>query len=129
MLSIEKGIIFESKERLEFISDLAKKVGKNSLILFSDVKNGYGKMIQSKLLEWNPNTFYIDGEVDSKDRDRFLKILENPNDCTLFEFDDVTIKVHQYSLVELSNGKSKLAKDITLDDDVSDNWIKINAGL
>jgi len=83
MLSIEKGIIFESKERLEFISDLAKKVGKNSLILFSDVKNGYGKMIQSKLLEWNPNTFYIDGEVDSKERDRFKDILESQNDVIL----------------------------------------------
>jgi superfamily II DNA or RNA helicase len=83
MLAIEKGIIFDSKDRLDFISDLAKKFGKNSLILFSDVKNGYGKMIQSKLLEWNPNTFYIDGEVDSKERDRFKDILESQNDVIL----------------------------------------------
>ncbi len=83
MLAIEKGIIFESKERLDFISDLAKKFGKNSLILFSDVKNGYGKMIQAKLLEWNPNTFYIDGEVDSKERDRFKDILESQDDVIL----------------------------------------------
>ncbi len=77
MLAIEKGIIFESKERLDFISDLAKKLGKNTLILFSDVKNGYGKMIQKKLLEWNQNTFYIDGEVDSRDRDQFKEVLES----------------------------------------------------
>jgi superfamily II DNA or RNA helicase len=77
MLSIEKGIIFESKERLDFISDLVKKFEKNSLILFSDVKNGYGKLIQSKILEWNPDTFYIDGEVDSVDRDRFKDVLES----------------------------------------------------
>jgi len=83
MLAIEKGIIFESKERLDFISDLAKKFGKNSLILFSDVKNGYGKMIQTKLLEWNPNTFYIDGEVDSKDRDKFKDVLESQDDVIL----------------------------------------------
>jgi superfamily II DNA or RNA helicase len=83
MLAIEKGIIFDSSERLDFISDLAKKFGKNSLILFSDVKNGYGKMIQSKLLEWNPNTFYIDGEVDSKERDRFKDILESKDDVIL----------------------------------------------
>ena len=83
MLAIEKGIIYESQERLEFISDLAKKVGKNTLILFSDVKNGYGKLIQSKLLEWNTNTFYIDGEVDSKDRDRFKEILEAQNDVII----------------------------------------------
>ena len=83
MLAIEKSIIFDSKERLDFISDLAKKFGKNSLILFSDVKNGYGKMIQSKLLEWNPNTFYIDGEVDSKERDKFKEILESQDDVIL----------------------------------------------
>lgn len=83
MLAIEKGIIFDSKERLDFISDLAKKVGKNSLILFSDVKNGYGKAIQSKILEWNPNTFYIDGEVDSRDRDRFKETLEAHNDVII----------------------------------------------
>ncbi len=83
MLAIEKGIIFDSKERLTFISDLTQKFGKNSLILFSDVKNGYGKMIQAKLLEWNPNTFYIDGEVDSKERDRFKAILEAQDDVIL----------------------------------------------
>lgn len=77
MLAIEKGIIFESKERLDFISDLVRKFEKNSLILFSDVKNGYGKLIQSKLLEWNPDTFYIDGEVDSLDRDKFKEVLES----------------------------------------------------
>ena len=76
MLNIEKGIIFDSKERLDFISDLVKKFDKNSLILFSDIKNGYGKLIQSKILEWNENTFYIDGEVDSSDRDRFKEVLE-----------------------------------------------------
>jgi superfamily II DNA or RNA helicase len=83
MLSIEKGIIFDSTERLDFINDLAKKFGKNSLILFSDIKNGYGKRIQAKLLEWNPNTFYIDGEVDSKERDRFKDILEAQDDVIL----------------------------------------------
>ena len=83
MLAIEKGIIFESKERLDFISDLIKKFGKNSLVLFSDVKNGYGKMIQNKLLEWNSNTFYIDGEVDSKERDQFKEILESQDDVIM----------------------------------------------
>lgn len=83
MLAIEKGIIFESIERLDFINDLAKKFGKNSLILFTDIKNGYGKIIQSKLLEWNPNTFYIDGSVDSSDRDKFKEILESQNDVII----------------------------------------------
>ncbi len=77
MLEIEKNIIFESQERLNFINSIAKKVNKNTLILFSDVKNGYGKILHQKLLEWNPNTFYIDGEVDSSERDCYKKIMES----------------------------------------------------
>jgi len=76
MLAIEKDIIFESRERLDLINTLVKKLGKNTLVLFSDVKNGYGKKIQQKLLEWNPNTFYIDGEVDSSLRDNYKEIME-----------------------------------------------------
>lgn len=76
MLNIERGFIFESAERLDFINSLVKKLGKNTLILFSDIKNGYGKKIHQKLKEWNENTFYIDGEVESSDRDRFKDIME-----------------------------------------------------
>jgi superfamily II DNA or RNA helicase len=76
MLAIERAFIFESRERLDFINSLVQKFGKNSLILFSDVKNGYGKKIQQKLLEWNTNTFYIDGEVESTDRDDFKQRME-----------------------------------------------------
>lgn len=83
MLSIERGFIFENKERIDFISNLVKKLGKNTLILFSDVKNGYGKKIQQKLLEWNENTFYIDGEVESENRDEFKDMMESSNDVII----------------------------------------------
>ena len=83
MLAIERGFIFESKERLDFINSLVQKLGKNTLILFSDVKNGYGKRIQSKLLEWNENTFYIDGEVESSDRDLYKDSMETQNDVII----------------------------------------------
>jgi superfamily II DNA or RNA helicase len=75
MLSIERGFLFESKERLDLISNLVKRLGKNTLILFSDVKNGYGKKIQSALLEWNQHTFYIDGGVESTDRDQYKAVI------------------------------------------------------
>lgn len=83
MLSIERGFIFESKERLDFISTLLQRISKNTLVLFSDVKNGYGKKIQQKLLEWNPNTFYIDGEVESADRDSYKDIMEAQNNVII----------------------------------------------
>jgi superfamily II DNA or RNA helicase len=76
MLDIEKRIIFETPTRIEFISNLVKKFEKNTLILFSDIKNQYGIRIAQKLKEWNPNTFYIDGETDSSDRDSYKKTME-----------------------------------------------------
>ena len=83
MLAIEKGFIFESKDRLNYINDLVKSFGKNTLILFSDVKHGYGKRIQEKLLEWNPNTFYIDGGVESSNRDIFKDTMEEKHDVVI----------------------------------------------
>jgi superfamily II DNA or RNA helicase len=83
MLAIERGFIFDSKARLDFIGELIRKLEKNTLILFSDVKNGYGKKIQQKLLEWNPNTFYIDGEVESESRDQYKDIMESQNDVII----------------------------------------------
>jgi type I site-specific restriction endonuclease len=76
MLSIEKGIIFDSVARLNFISDLVKKFDNNSLILFSDVKNQYGKRICNKIREWNKDTFYIDGGVETEDREMYKDAME-----------------------------------------------------
>jgi superfamily II DNA or RNA helicase len=83
MLAIEKDIIFESQERLNLINNLVKKLGKNTLILFSDIKNEYGKKIYQKLLEWNPNTFYIDGEVKSQERDSYKNTMEAQDDVII----------------------------------------------
>lgn len=83
MLEIEKGIIFDSEERLEFISRLIKKLGQNTLILFSDVKNEYGLRVSNKLKEWNNNTFYIDGETDNSDREEFKDIMESNDDVII----------------------------------------------
>lgn len=76
MLTIEKGIIFDSIERLNLISSMVKKFGKNTLILFSDVKNEYGRNICNKLKEWNKDTFYIDGGIESDQRDEFKDAME-----------------------------------------------------
>jgi superfamily II DNA or RNA helicase len=123
MLSIERGFIFESKARLNFISDMVKKFGKNTLILFSDVKNGYGKAIQSTLLEWNSNTFYIDGEVESLDRDQFKNEMEKSNVNIEFTFGQTVISVSEDELIPLENGTSKSARNVTQEDNVSDLWI------
>lgn len=83
MLSIEKKFIYESQERLDFISKLVKKLGKNTLVLFSDVKNGYGKAIQESIFEWNPRTYYIDGGVESDVRDTYKADMENEDNVVI----------------------------------------------
>lgn len=126
MLEIEKGIIFDSKERLNFLNRFIKKLGKNTLILFSDVKNEYGKMIADNLKAWNKNTFYVDGSVDADDREEYIEIMENPNHFTILKFDKFSIKINQFVRVKLSDDSYKLAKDITSNDDIDDSWIKEN---
>jgi superfamily II DNA or RNA helicase len=76
MLTLEKGIIFESKERLDLMSRMIQKFGKNTLILFSDIKNEYGKNICKKLQEWNRDTYYIDGGIESDQRDEYKDAME-----------------------------------------------------
>ncbi len=76
MLTLEKGIIFESKERLDLMSRMIQKFGKNTLILFSDIKNEYGKNICKKLQGWNRDTYYIDGGIESEQRDEYKDAME-----------------------------------------------------
>jgi len=83
MLEIEKQIIFDSDERLNFISRLTKKFGKNTLILFSDIKNEYGVRIYDSIKAWNENTFYIDGGIDTSDRELAKNTLESHDDVII----------------------------------------------
>ena len=76
MLEVEKGIIFDSHKRLAFLNKLIQKFDKNTLILFSDIKNEYGLNLSKSLLEWNPNTFYIDGGVETVDREKYKEAME-----------------------------------------------------
>lgn len=77
MLGIEKSIIFDSEERIQFISRFVKKLGKNTLILFSDIENGYGTRISDAIRSWNDNTYYIDGSIKNSDREIYKDTMES----------------------------------------------------
>lgn len=83
MSQLEKKFIIESSDRLEFISSFINKLGKNTLILFSDVKNEYGQDICNKLKEWNPHTFYIDGSIKASVRDEYKNLMESQNNVII----------------------------------------------
>jgi len=83
MFEIERKYLWKNKYRLNFISSFTKALNKNTLILFSDVKHGYGKSLFDAINGWNDNTFYIDGDVEIKDREFFKHMMETTNDTII----------------------------------------------
>lgn len=78
LLNLEKDIVRENRKRLVFICDMITKSTKNSLVLFSDVKNDYGRKIYNYLKENTDKTiFYIDGGTSAENRDYFKKQMED----------------------------------------------------
>jgi len=79
----ERSFIISYEPRIDFISEFVKKLQGNTLILYINVKDSYGKRICDRIKEWNPNTYYIDGGVDLSDRDDFQKVMESESGVTL----------------------------------------------
>lgn len=84
MYHIEMKLIRECQARIDFISRLTNKLGKNTLILFNDVQGEYGMLLTAKLQE-NPDrqTYYIAGNISNKERDRFKAIMEANDNVTI----------------------------------------------
>lgn len=77
---IEQKLVISSQKRLEWIISYTKKLFGNTLILFKDVKNEYGKKIYSLLNSYffgtNNKVFYIDGSTEIELREKYKKIIE-----------------------------------------------------
>lgn len=79
--NLEKNIARESKTRFKYITQMIAKTTKNSLVIFSDIQNSYGRKIYQYLKENTDKTvFYIDGDVDTKYRDYAKESMENDNE-------------------------------------------------
>jgi superfamily II DNA or RNA helicase len=72
----EKDFIQNSDKRLEFIKKLVDKCDTNTLLLFHTIE--YGTKIFNKLKEELPDKdfYYIDGEVNNKQREIIKKEME-----------------------------------------------------
>ena len=78
LLSLEREIALNSKARFKFITDLISKSTKNSLVLFSNVKDQYGKKIFEHLKEHSDKQcFYVDGSVQQDNRSYYKREMEN----------------------------------------------------
>jgi len=84
ILALEKNIAIQSKARFDFVMKLAKSTSKNTLILFSNIKDQYGKKMYNWLREnTDKMCFYVDGSVSQDHRDFFKKQMEEGEDRIL----------------------------------------------
>lgn len=77
LLNLEKETARDSRKRFNFICDMISKSTKNSLVLFADIKNSYGRNIYNWLRENTEKTvYYIDGGTSSENRDYYKSKME-----------------------------------------------------
>ena len=77
LLNLEKDIVRTSRKRLLYICGMITKSTKNSLVLFSDIKNEYGRTIFNWLKEnTDKNVYYIDGGTKNENREYYKQQIE-----------------------------------------------------
>jgi hypothetical protein len=122
----EKKYAHQSDKRLGFISNLISKCTNNTLLLFHTIENGQRIFNRLKSDIQDKEFFYIDGEVSGRKREEIKKQMEITKkqvEYTILNFGDFEIEVKSDFQILLSNGKYKIAKEITKDDDIDDNFI------
>lgn len=79
MFALERKVIIENKERLDFVVDVISNVTENSLVLFHNIKDGYGRQMFDKLNEMLPKKyqiFYVDGNTTQKLRNFYIESMD-----------------------------------------------------
>ena len=78
ILSLEKNVVLKSRNRFNFIMKLASSTSKNTLMLFSNVKDQYGKRMYDWIRENTDKTcFYVDGSTSREHREFYKKEMES----------------------------------------------------
>lgn len=112
LLNLEKDIIRENRKRLVYVSETIARSTKNSLVLFSDIKNEYGRNIFNYLKEnTNKTVYYIDGGTKAENRDYFKKQMEDNENIIIVASIGVfseginILNVHNIFIVESSKSE------------------------
>lgn len=83
LLNLEKDVVRASRKRLLYVCNMAAATTKNTLILFADIKNDYGRTVYNWLKEnTEKNSYYIDGSTKNENRDYYKNQMEQ-NDNTI----------------------------------------------
>ena len=84
LLNLEKDVARENRKRLIYICEKIASSTKNSLVLFSDIKNDYGRKIFNWLKDnTEKNVYYIDGGTKADNRDYYKKQMEIQEDTII----------------------------------------------
>ena len=85
MLEIEKRLVIENQTRFKFVGDFIAKTTKNTLVLFQNVKDSYGRQIYDYLREvtTDKKIYYVDGSTSIEQRDTYIEELKEGEDKIL----------------------------------------------
>jgi superfamily II DNA or RNA helicase len=84
ILDIEKKIVIENRRRFLYVCDFVSKTSKNSLVLFSDIKYGYGRSIYDWLRQnTDKEVFYVDGGTDINTRAEYFDRMDKNENIIL----------------------------------------------
>jgi superfamily II DNA or RNA helicase len=78
LLEIEKRLVVENRPRFLYVCNFICKTTKNSLVLFQNVKDQYGKRIYDYIREntEDKEVFYVDGSTPTDLRDDYINRME-----------------------------------------------------
>jgi superfamily II DNA or RNA helicase len=118
LLNLEKDTAREDRKRFKYICETIAKSTKNSLVLFGDIKNSYGRSIYDWLREnTEKNAYYIDGGTKADNREYYKHKMEEEEDVilvasvgTFSEGIDI-LNVHNIYIVE-SNKSEYIVRQI-----------------
>lgn len=85
LYNFERKIVIENPKRFKFVTETIARVSKNSLVLFSDVQNEYGKRVYDRIRELTTDkeAFYIDGGTKETNREWIKTQMEIGNNKIL----------------------------------------------
>ncbi len=84
LLNLEKDTARDNRKRFNYVCQTIAKSTKNSLVLFGDIKNGYGRSIYDWLREnTEQNAYYIDGGTSPDNREYYKKRMEEDENVIL----------------------------------------------
>lgn len=78
LLDIEKRLVVENRPRFLYVCNFICKTTKNSLVLFQNVKDSYGRRIYDYVREntADKEVFYVDGGTSPEQRDDYITRME-----------------------------------------------------